>query len=246
MRSPVNGSLRLADLHVHTARSTCYADRSVTAGQIVNAAIAFGLDVIAVTDHNAVDGIDGIREAARRKGLFVFPGVELSTREGHVVAIFDLDTPVNTLEDFLDSVGIGREGRGDAHTLTADGMETVLCKTAERGGLSILAHIERWPSGFLETRESRLVKARIHASQHLNALEITIPQNKPLWNEGRVWSYPTGRACIQASDAHSLAEIGRRPVYIDMPHVDLAALRVAFLEYRTRIFFPDEQAPAAL
>jgi len=37
-----------------------------------------GLDAIAITDHNTVEAIDDIRQIARKKGLFVFPGIELS------------------------------------------------------------------------------------------------------------------------------------------------------------------------
>jgi len=237
----VQGStFRKVDLHVHTPKSTCYSDQSVTLGQIVDAALASGLEVIAITDHNTVEAIDGIREVAGKKGLFVFPGIELSTKGGHVIAIFELDTPVERLEDFLDYVGVAWDGQGDAATMAGDGIEKVFQKIDERGGISIAAHIERWPSGFLETNEPRRVKIRIYSNKYLSALEITVLQNKSLWNAGQVRNYPKKYACIQGSDAHALNEIGRRPVYIQMEQVGLEALRSAFRDYETRIVFPNE------
>ena len=228
---------------MHTPRSMCYSDKSVTPQQIVDAAVAAGLEVIGITDHNTVEAIDDVREAAGKKGLFVFPGIELSAKGGHVIAVFELDTPVDRLEGFLDYLGVAREGWGDAATVAGGGIEDVFRAIDERGGIAIAAHIERWPSGFLETNESRQVKMGIHSSNYLSALEITVPQNKSLWNEGEVSGYPKKYACIQGSDAHALGEIGRRPVYIQMEQVGLAALRSAFLNHEARIVFPDEFAP---
>ncbi len=225
---------------MHTPKSMCYGEQSVTPEQIVDAALASSLEVIAITDHNTVEAIDDIRQIAAKKGLFVFPGIELSTKGGHVIALFELDTPVERLQEFLNYVGITREGWGDAATMASNGAEEVFQKIEERGGVAIAAHIERWPSGFLETNESRLVKMRTHGSKYLSALEITVPQNKNLWNAGQMRDYSKKYACIQGSDAHALSNIGRRPVYIQMDTVGLQALRSAFLDYEAKIVFPDE------
>ncbi len=148
------------------------------------------------------------------------------------------------LQDFLDCVGVAREGWGDAATMASGGIEEVFQKIEERGGIAIAAHIDRWPSGFLETNEPRPVKMRIHSNKYLSALEITVPQSKDLWNAGQMGSYPRKHACIQGSDAHAPDEIGRRPVYIQMERVGLEALRSAFLDYEARIVFPNECAPS--
>ncbi len=231
---------RKADLHIHTPKSACYSDMSVTPEQVVEAALAAGLEIIAVTDHNTVEAVDDVRQAASKNGLYVFPGIELSTKGGHVIAIFELDTSVERLEDFLDYVGVTREGWGDAAITNGEAGE-VLQKIGEWGGISIAAHIDRWPSGFLETGEPRRVKISIHSNKYLGALEITVAQSKGLWNTGGVRGYPKKYACIQGSDAHALDEIGRRPVYIDMERVSLQALRLAFLNYEMKIIFPDER-----
>ena len=233
-------AFKKVDLHIHTPRSACYSDPSVTTEQIVNSALAAELSVIAITDHNTVEAVDGIRQVAEKKGIFAFPGIELTTRGGHIISIFDLDTPVERLRDFLDNIGITRQGWGDAAIMASDGIEEVLQKIVEWGGLAIAAHIERWPSGFLQTNQPRQVKMIIHSSDYLSALEITVPQNRGMWHAGQVRGYPKKYACIQGSDAHALDEIGRRPVHIRMKTVNLESLYSAFNDYETKIIFPDD------
>lgn len=228
------------DFHIHTTESKCYSDPLATQEQVVNAALSAGLQVIAITDHNSVHGIDKIRGLGQEKGLVVFPGVELSTKAGHVLALFDRGTPVPHLDDFLDYVGGNTAGRGDGTVLVGGSIEDVFRKIDERGGIAIAAHIERWPTGFLQTTESRRIKLRIHSNQYLAALEITQPQNRELWNNGQMRGYPKRHACVQGSDAHALDEIGRRPTYLKLPSLDLEGLRTAFNDYENRIRFPGE------
>ncbi|UCH43051.1 MAG: PHP domain-containing protein [Dehalococcoidales bacterium] len=231
------------DMHIHTPASMCYSEKSTTTEEIVFAAIAAGLEAIAVTDHNTAARIEDIRSFASRNGLAVFPGIEISSRGGHVIALFELDTPIKRLEEFLDSAGIPPDGRGNAANMTEDGTEEVFQRIERCGGIAIAAHIERWPSGFLETNQPRQVKMKIHDSHYLSALEITIPQNRSLWNRGEVRGYPKKYACIQGSDAHAPGEIGRRPVYIQMDRIGLAGLRAAFMDYENRITFPEDYTP---
>ncbi len=231
--------MRKVDLHVHTPRSTCYKDKSVTTQQILSAVLNAGLDAIAITDHHTFEGAVELRDAARESGLTVFPGIELTTREGHFLGIFEVDTPEGKLADFVQWLGITPENLGDGHINAEAGIEAILREIDGRGGVAIAAHIERWPSGFLESKEPRRVKEGIHANEHLSALEITIPQDRSLWNGGLVRGYSKKYACVQASDAHSLSEIGRRHVLIEMERIDLSGLRRAFQEHEQRIVFPD-------
>ncbi|UCC16920.1 MAG: PHP domain-containing protein [Dehalococcoidales bacterium] len=233
-------NFKKVDLHVHTPESVCYSDRRVKACDIVQAALAAKLDAIAVTDHNSVNWIDNIKEAAKDTELVVLPGVELTTKHGHFIALFEVNTPVNELIEFLDDVGLEIQGRGDAHTVTSEEIELVLQKIRERGGIAIAAHIDRWPSGFLETKETRKRKREIHENEYLDAIEITIPKNRQAWRDGKVRGYPMKRACAQGSDAHNPDEIGRRPVYIKMDTITLAEMKNALGNYEISVLFPDD------
>lgn len=231
-----------ADFHIHTPESKCYGEPSVTPAEIVDAALAAELQAIAITDHNTCRGVERVRELGERNGLAVFPGVELSARGGHVLALFDREASILELDDFLAYVGVSAAAWGDGGVHTRDWIEDVFRKIDERGGIAIAAHIDRWPTGFLETNESRRAKMRVHGNRHLAALEITQAQNKRLWNNGQVRGYPKKYACVQGSDAHSLHEIGRRATYIRTPSLDLKGLRLAFNDYETRVRFPEEKS----
>lgn len=64
-----------ADLHTHT---TC-SDGSKTPSQIVQWAKDKGIEVLSVTDHDSVDGLDEARDEACQAGLKFVPGIEFST-----------------------------------------------------------------------------------------------------------------------------------------------------------------------
>jgi predicted metal-dependent phosphoesterase TrpH len=87
-------SLKRIDLHIHTHAS----DGQLSPSAIVNAAVKGRLDVIAVTDHDTVNGLREALDAARGQPVTVIPGVELSTHHGeheiHVLGYFvDPESP---------------------------------------------------------------------------------------------------------------------------------------------------------
>lgn len=57
------------DLHVHSPASHDWKDQKATAEELVEAAIAAGLDGIAITDHQSGELVDEIKGAAKDKGL---------------------------------------------------------------------------------------------------------------------------------------------------------------------------------
>jgi len=82
------------DLHLHTKAS----DGVLQPSELVQAAARIGIRVMAVTDHDSVNGIAEAREAAVELPIEVIPGVELSasmnTDEIHVLGyLLDPDDP---------------------------------------------------------------------------------------------------------------------------------------------------------
>jgi hypothetical protein len=65
------------DLHIHTSYS---ADGEVEPGEIVNTAKQKGLEAIAITDHDTVDGLEEGIEVAKEQNLEMIPGIELDTQ----------------------------------------------------------------------------------------------------------------------------------------------------------------------
>jgi predicted metal-dependent phosphoesterase TrpH len=68
--------LTRGDFHIHSTAS----DGALSPEKIVLTAKSTGIDTIAITDHNTVDGIERAAVAGRLYGVSVIPGVELSTR----------------------------------------------------------------------------------------------------------------------------------------------------------------------
>ena len=77
------------DLHIHSTLSPC-GSLDMSPKNIVRGAVAGGLDVIAITDHNMTENSFYVQKAARGTGLTVLPGMELQTQEEiHLLAVFD-------------------------------------------------------------------------------------------------------------------------------------------------------------
>lgn len=98
------------DLHTHSNRS----DGTDTPAELVAGARAAGLDVVALTDHDATTGWDDAVAAGQSLGVHVVRGIEISTRlHGRSVHLlgyeFDPDDPALVAE--LRRVLDGREDR---------------------------------------------------------------------------------------------------------------------------------------
>jgi PHP family Zn ribbon phosphoesterase len=86
-----------ADLHIHTCLSPC-GELTMYPRAVVERARALGLDIIAVTDHNAAENAAAVGEAAAGTGLTVLPGLELATEEeAHILGLFDPGTDLRPL-----------------------------------------------------------------------------------------------------------------------------------------------------
>lgn len=107
------------DLHVHSIYSD---DSNSRPSDIIEAAEAKGLDGLAFLDHNSLEGYFDARKLDT--DLILVPGMEVSTEEGHVMAlgIQDEIKPRSPIPDTIDSI-------------------------REKGGLAVAAHPSRFWSG---------------------------------------------------------------------------------------------------
>ncbi|MEO5699411.1 MAG: 3',5'-nucleoside bisphosphate phosphatase [Casimicrobiaceae bacterium] len=95
------------DLHCHSNRS----DGVLAPAAVVKRAAARSVDVLALTDHDGIAGIDEARQAAHECGIRFVAGAELSvTWEGHTLHVVALGIdPANaTLVEGLEGVRTGR------------------------------------------------------------------------------------------------------------------------------------------
>jgi len=73
-----------ADLHIHSEASY---DCESSVDDILESAVEESLDVVAVTDHDEIRGSHEAVESAPDYGLTAVPGIEVSTADGHLLAL---------------------------------------------------------------------------------------------------------------------------------------------------------------
>jgi predicted metal-dependent phosphoesterase TrpH len=190
-----------ADLHMHTTASDGWPSPQELVDHTARRA---SLHVIAVTDHDTIEGALRARDhAAKRARLHVIVGEEVSSRDGHIVALF--------LERRI------RPGMSAAATVHA---------IHDQGGLAIAVH-PFW-------RTERVVRnGRVHGvgwlAAELDFDAIEVENATPgfyLFNQlARRLNLGLGSAELGSSDAHILDAVGR--AYTEFPGKTPEALRLA-------------------
>jgi hypothetical protein len=178
----------LVDLHVHShhSRGCALAPRDV-----VRRAREVGLDGVAFTDLNTLDGLEEIRAAGREEGLLALCGAEVVTDRGHYLCFFPDPAKVPPPPQIFGSA-------------TPWPVREVLAKVRELGGVAVAAHpydksVERPSGDFIFTLEG------LAAIEGLNARRKG-PANDLAVEAADHMSLP----CTGASGAFgSLDEIGK-------------------------------------
>lgn len=231
-----------ADLHVHTALSPC-AENDMTPPAIVERALAEGLGMIAICDHNSALNTAAVQQAAGAR-LTVLAGMEITTvEECHVVALFpDAEAAQAAGAEVGATLGQVDDGYetffGEQHVLAADGSErareTLALATATQldvdavvglihrhGGLAIAAHIDRRSFGVIGQL------GFFPADAGFDAVELSrhVAPGSPEVAAFAVHGLPI----VHSSDAHYQSDIGavRTVVHCRRPTFDEVALALA-------------------
>ena len=205
---PRNGGPRgKADLHIHSL----YSDGTASLAEILDwVERATDLDLVAITDHERIDGALRARElhAAGDYHFDLAVGEEITTRRGHVLALFvekripALRPLAETIERIHDAGGIAVAPHGMAP----------LTPSLGAGSLKAL-HEDPKPARHLDAIElinpSAAGRARHGARRRLNAELLQLPG-------------------IGASDAHILEGIGTAWTWF--PGVSALEFRAALAE----------------
>lgn len=116
---------RFVDLHTHST----FSDGNLSPRDLVQAARKAGLSVLALTDHDVLDGLPEAREAGAEEGVEIIAGVEISARseygEVHVLGL-DVDAGERTGSPLQQTLARQREARETR-------ARRVLDRLAERG-----------------------------------------------------------------------------------------------------------------
>src|SRR5215472_7933374 len=190
-----------ADLHMHTN----LGDGTASPQRVLDIAKQRGLKVIAITDHDHMEGAKRVQELLDREGsdIEMIWGCEVTTREGHFLGLF-MKRPVK----FLMRV----EGAIEA--------------IKEQGGLTIIPH----PMGRLVPSLSmRKIEELINRGYPIDGIELynPSPANAGAREQVRKLNAQWGFAPTGGSDAHFWQHIGAG--YTLFPGETAADLRQAIL-----------------
>ena len=118
----------LVDLHTHTTAS----DGTLTPQQLLAAATAAGIDVLAITDHDSVAAYAQLPAAT---GLELVPGIEVSAQwAGRSVHVVGLNVDTDALEDVARRQTLARERRAGriVERLARRGLHVDIARIRER------------------------------------------------------------------------------------------------------------------
>ena len=154
----------VVDLHVHTLLSPC-AEVEMTPRNIIWHAVELGIDILAITDHNAGDNVQAAMAAAVGTNVTVIPGMEVESKEEvHVLALFAKMRQLREWETYVQSQMSGRlndaEKFGAQFIVDAEdnliaekqemllasltvGVAEITAKVTEIGGICIASHVDR-------------------------------------------------------------------------------------------------------
>lgn len=225
------------------------ADEATYNSDIVQACIAEGIEVIAVTDHYRVDTADSLMVAARDAGIIVFPAFEAMTKDGvHLLCLFEQTKTTHELERVLGDCGVH-----DQAALSPVGkysVEEFLDAAQDWGSVCIAAHVVS-KGGLLRVLSGA---ARISAwrSRALTACSLPgpisgAPENlRPiLENKNPEFKRSQPVAVINASDVGSATAIRRvgSSCWVKMSEFSIEGLRQAFLDPMSRIRLASDPVP---
>lgn len=92
-----------AELHVHTVLSPC-AEVEMIPPLIIQESIERGINILAITDHNATANIEAVIKAAKGSDVKILPGMELHTKEEvHVLCLFEDIAQAAALQDIVNT-----------------------------------------------------------------------------------------------------------------------------------------------
>jgi 3',5'-nucleoside bisphosphate phosphatase len=91
-----------ADLHIHTILSPC-GSLEMSPKTIVQTALERKLDIIGITDHNSTRQCRIVADEAKKTGLTVYCGAEVTTKEEvHCLAFFENFEKLDEFQQFLE------------------------------------------------------------------------------------------------------------------------------------------------
>jgi hypothetical protein len=224
-----------ADLHIHSVLSPC-GDLEMSPKRIVEMACLHGIDILAVTDHNATHHGPLVRKFAEPFGIKVLFGAEVTSKEEvHIVCLFEHEEQRQTFQEYIDInlpffpnnpekfgfqvvVNEQEEIVQEIETLLTSalgvGVNSIERQVHQLGGLFIPAHVDR--SRYSLTSQLGFIPSDLN----YDALELSIHTSTGNFEKSN--GYLKTHRFIRSSDAHYPNDIAKQVTnfYINEPTLD--------------------------
>ena len=235
---------------MHTCLSPC-AEIDMTPREIVSRARERGLHIIAITDHNSAENVEATRRVASGTGLLVLAGMEIaSSEEVHILGLFESPDEAMRMQEVVYAhlpsgenderlyghqiiVNEDNEVLGFNRRLLIGATDLSVHKIVDLinsfGGISIASHIDREAFSVL----SQL--GFIPDDLCFDAVELSslIRRTEAERKFDALRKFPS----VSFSDAHHIADIGRRRTTFALRTATFDELKQAFSHSNGRSLF---------
>lgn len=235
------------DLHIHTLLSPCAGIEMIPIN-IVRRALELGIDMIAITDHNAVGNVLSVMKCADKYApdLEVLPGIEITSREEvHILGILPTVESAIELESIIhkhlsdapsknyssEQLIVDEEAnfiRYEEHFLlgsTDFSVEDISKIVHSFNGLVIPAHIDRRSFSLIYTL------GFFPSSLEVDAVEVSKFVTEEELEEVKS-SIPYNIPIVFSSDAHFLDDFTRPKTFLNLKEKSFDALKDALKNYK--------------
>lgn len=172
-----------ADLHIHTIYSS---DSIIKPDTLISMAEELGLNAIAITEHDNIEGALKIKKQYSNHKLIIIPGVEFTLPEGHLIGLNITGMPYKPME-----------------------LPELIEFIHENGGISILAHPYDIFRGFRDLEKN--IKD-VDAIEAANASDLRLYKNM---EKALTLSHKYGKGYTAGSDAHVPEALGKVYLYTE-------------------------------
>lgn len=248
-----NGSeIVRVDFHLHTKADREFqyqGDENSYVNDYVDKLEAENIRVGIITNHNKfdVDEYKAIKRAAKRRDIFILPGVELSIKEGangvHTLIVFNPDEWLTNGQDHIsrviDSLFLGIDNPSNENTRCKDDLINAIkdLNDLNKDYFMIFAHVEQ-KSGFWNECEGGLIetlshkeefKQRVLAFQKVRTRDKA--QNVCAWMGYKI-------ANVEGSDPKQISEIGKgkQKTYVKIGAFSYNSIKYSLCDYENRVY----------
>lgn len=193
------------ELHTHSSASH---DGRDPVDLLLEQAQAVGLDALAVTDHDVIDASLEAAERAEEYGLVGIPGIEITSRAGHVL-------------------GLGIEERVEPGQSFAETVDQI----RDLGGIAVVPHPFQESRHGVSKHLSKPEIARSDAIEVYNSRLLTGRGNR----KAKTFAAEYGLPMTAGSDAHISEMVGQARTLIDTEEPTVEAILDAIREGNTAI-----------